>query len=100
MRLRQTFELEDIHYVDKFIEVNPLHDFSSSATIDAIKSQFSCHGIPEKLKTDNGPQFSSREFSLFCEDYQIEHTMSSPNGEAERGVQIVKDYGRKVQTNI
>ena len=68
---------------------------SSSSTIDAIKSQFSCHDIPEKLKTDNGPQFSSREFSLFCENYQIEHTTSSPhypqsNGEAERGVQIVK----------
>ena len=67
MRLRQTFEFEHIHYLlimdyySKFIEVNPLHDISSSATIDAIKSQFSCHGIPEKLKTDNGPQFSSRE---------------------------------------
>ena len=95
------FELEHIHYLltmayyFKFIEVNPLHDLSGSATIDAIKSQFSCHGIPEKLKTDNGHQFSSREFSLFCEDYQIEHTTSSPhypqsNGEAERGVQIVK----------
>ena len=79
------FEFEDIRYLltmdyySKFIEVNPLHDLSSSATIDAIKSPFSCHGIPGKLKTDNGPQFSSREFSLFCEDYQIEHTMFSPH---------------------
>ena len=104
MRLRQTFEFEHIHYLlimdySKFIEVNSLHDLSSSATIDAIKSQFSCHGIPEK-KTDNGPQFSSREFSLFCEDYQIEHPTSSPhypqsNGEAERGVQIVNRLWEK-----
>ncbi|XP_041355446.1 uncharacterized protein K02A2.6-like [Gigantopelta aegis] len=87
-------------YYSKFIEVDPLHDLSSSATVDAVKSQFSRHDIPEKLKTDNGPQFSSREFSMFCEDYQIEHTTSSPhypqsNGEAVRGVKIVKRLWEK-----
>ena len=53
------------------------------------------HGVAEELRTDNGPQFSSGEFSNFCKMYNIRHVTSSPhfprsNGEAERGVQTVK----------
>ena len=53
------------------------------------------HGIAEKLRSDNGTQFASREFALFCKDYQIDHYTSSPafpqsNCAAERAVQIVK----------
>ena len=84
-----------VDYFSKYIEVDYLPDMSSSATISALKGQISRHGIPEKLRTDNGPQFSSREFIQFCEIYGISHITSSPhypqsNGEAERGVQTVK----------
>ena len=64
--------------------------------------QFSRHGIPEKLRTDNGPQYSSREFTSFCHTYGIEHHTSSPrypqsNGEAERAVQTVKNLWMKCE---
>ena len=77
-----------------------LHDLSSATTIKAMKSQVSHHGIPEKLRSDNRPQYSSREFAQFCKDYQIEHVTSSPhyaqsNGEAERAVQTVKRQWNK-----
>jgi len=89
-----------IDYYSKFIEVDKLIDQSSSTTIDALKSQISRHGIPEILRTDNGPQFSSSEFHSFCDDYQIQHNTSSPyfaqsNGEAERAVQTVKRMWKK-----
>ena len=87
-------------YYSKFIEVDKLENLSSAATIDALKSQMSRHGIAEKLRSDNGTQFASREFALFCKDYQIDHYTSSPafpqsNGAAERAVQIVKRLWRK-----
>ena len=83
-----------VDYMSKFIEVDKLQDMSSS-TIDALKRQFSVHGLPEVLRSDNGPQYASREFQEFCGKFNITHVTSSPafpqsNGEAERAVQTVK----------
>ena len=52
-------------------------------------------GIPEKLSSDGGPKFSSRAFREFCEDWGIEHVLSSPhypqaNKAAEAAVKTVK----------
>ena len=84
-----------VDYMSKFIEVDKLQDMSSASTIDALKRQFSVHGLPEVLRSDNGPQYASREFQEFCGKFNITHVKSSPafpqsNGEAERAVQTVK----------
>ena len=95
------FEFEGKHYIllvdyySKFIEVDELKDMRSRTTIETLKAQFSRHGIPATLRTDNGTQYSSEEFKDFCESYGISHKTSSPhtphsNGEAERAVQTVK----------
>lgn len=52
--------------------------------------------------SDNGPPFSSKEFSIFCENWGVEHLTSSPhlprsNGLAERTVQTVKKMLYKCQ---
>ena len=95
MEWEKTHYLVTVDYFSKFIEVDRLDDLSSSVTIEMLKSQMARHGIPEKLRTDNGPQFDSQEFMEFCADYGIEQHTSSPrypqsNGEAERAVQTVK----------
>ena len=95
------FEWEGCHYLltvdyfSKYIEVDKLSSLTTADTITAIKMQISRHGLPEKLRTDNAPNYSSREFQQFCKDYDIEHVTSSPNypksnGESERAVQTVK----------
>ena len=66
------------------------------STVDAVKAVFSRHGIPESVRSDNGPQFSSQEFAKFAAVYGFKHTTSSPyfpqsNGLAERAVQTVKN---------
>ncbi|KAL0153751.1 hypothetical protein M9458_050972 [Cirrhinus mrigala] len=84
-----------VDYYSKFIEVDELKDIRSRTVIETLKAQFSRHGIPSLLRSDNGRQYSSEEFKNFCESYGITQKMSSPhtphsNGEAERAVQTVK----------
>lgn len=93
-----------VDYFSKFIEVDKISDLSTTATMPAVKSQVWCHGIPQTLRTGNGPQFSRKEFSDFRVEYGIRHTTSSPNypqsnGEAERPGQTVKRLWSKCKDN-
>ena len=63
--------------------------------VDVFEQQFSRYGIPDTVLTDNGPQFSSREFAAFVRDWDFNHITSSPyhpqsNGKAESAVKIAK----------
>ncbi len=60
-----------------------------------MKGVFARHGIPEIVRSDNGPQYSSHEFASFADSYGFQHLTSSPyfaqsNGQDERMVQTVK----------
>ncbi|XP_031571389.1 uncharacterized protein K02A2.6-like [Actinia tenebrosa] len=84
-----------VDYYSKYIEVTKLTDVTTSQTIEALKAHFAAHGIPEKLITDNGTQYSSSQFTQFAKEYGFEHVTSSPrypssNGEAEAAVNTVK----------
>ena len=64
--------------------------------IAATKSIFDRFGIPTIVVSDNGPQFSSNEFSAFSRDWGFPHITSSPgypqsDGQAEKIVQRVKE---------
>ena len=72
-----------------------LSSTTSKSIIQAMKTIFARHGIPEVVMSDNGPQYSSQEFKDFAADYNFKHITSSPNfpqsnGQAERGVKTVK----------
>ncbi|MDD9361652.1 MAG: DDE-type integrase/transposase/recombinase, partial [Anaplasma sp.] len=58
-------------YYSRFPEVVSLSSVSSTAVIAAVKSTFSCFGIPDVVVSDNGPQVSSREFVAFVSGYTI-----------------------------
>ena len=73
---------------------------TSESVISALKYQFARHGIPDVLITDNGPQFTSEKFRNFVEEWQFQHTTSSPgypqsNGKAENAVKTVRSLMRK-----
>ena len=89
-----------VDYYSKFIEFSRLSDTLSKTIITHTKSIFARHGIPQKVRTDNGPQFSSREYKLFAEKWGFDHITTSPlhpqsNGLAERSVQIIKRMLKK-----
>lgn len=49
----------------KFPIVRKLSNISSNTVINQLKGIFDEHGIPERLISDNGTQYSSEEFRVF-----------------------------------
>ena len=75
------FHFEDRHYfftVDysSYFEIGQLKDKTGKEVIGILKRHFSTHEIPNKLQSDNGPPYSSREFQQFMTSYDIEHVTS------------------------
>ncbi|UYV70685.1 K02A2.6-like, partial [Cordylochernes scorpioides] len=83
-----------------FIDFKEMKTMNSAETIEYLKKWFSVHGIPRLLETDNGPNFTSRDFKDFQKKWLFDHQTSSPlypksNGLAERAVQTAKNLIRK-----
>ena len=77
---------------------------TSDQVISLLKEWMSEKGIPVRLTTDGGPQFTSRAFKEFCASWGICHTISSPhhheaNGAAEAAVKAIKDLLGKTTRN-
>ena len=66
------------------------------------KGIFSEQGTPERLMSDNGPQYNSAIFVEFARDWNFQHVTSSPrypqsNGFIERQVQTAKNTMKKAK---
>ena len=60
-----------------------------------MKQHFARYGIPSTVVSDNGPQFSSKEFESFSKNWDFKHEPSDPgypkgNGKAESAVKAAK----------
>ena len=98
--LKNTQYLLVVDYFSRYPEIVKLSSTTSTDVITALKTMFARFGIPEVLRSDNGPQYSSEEFSRFMRRYGVQHLTSSPrypqsNGQAERTVQTVKRLLKK-----
>ena len=85
----------------KWLEVFPMNQSTSAATIEKLRQTFAVHGLPETLVTDNGTCFTSDSFKTFMKRNGIRHVCSAPyhpstNGLAERAVQVLKQGLRKM----
>lgn len=67
-----------VDYYSKFFEVVKLENTKSKTVITHMKSMFARHGIPYEVRSDNCPQYSSREFNDFSGSWVFEHKTSSP----------------------
>ena len=89
-----------VDYYSDYIEVSPLTDTTSSTIIKFLKVQFSQHGIPDVLVSNNGPQYISNEFVQFANEWEFRHVSSCPhhqkaNGKAESAIKIAKNLFKK-----
>ena len=78
-----------------FYELSSLSSTTSHAVISKLKSYFARHGVPNVLFSDNGPQYSSKDFTDFAKEWNFCHRTSSPNypqsnGLAENAVKAAK----------
>src|SRR5208282_4982835 len=86
--------LVTVDYLSGYFEVDRLPSKKVSDVIYALRQQFSRHGIPLEVVSDNSP-FGSTSFKAFAERYEFKHTTSSPrwptgNSRAEAGVKMAK----------
>ena len=89
-----------VDYLSRYSEISRLESTDSESVILHLKSIFARHGIPETVRSDNGPQFASDAFKKFAQSYGFNHDTSSPkypqsNGTAERMIQTVKSLLKK-----
>lgn len=78
-----------VDYFSRYYEYDILTSTTTDKVIDSMETIFSRHGQPVTCRSDNGPQFKSEQFKLFCEENGITHVKTTPkyaqaNGEVER----------------
>ena len=74
---------------------------SSVTTVDLLRDFFEIYGVPRRLRTDGGPQFSSQIFRDFMKTWGVQHNITSPrypqaNGHAEANVKQLKQLLMKI----
>ena len=95
------------HYVlvviddySRFPEIEIVHSTSAKAVIPKLDRIFAAYGVPQVVKSDNGPPFSGSEFAQFARYLGFKHRKVSPlwpeaNGEVER---FMKTFGKVLRT--
>ena len=67
-----------VDYFSRYPEICQFNSTTSSVIISLLKAMFARDGIPEVLRSDNGPQYASHEFAEFAKAYELQHITSSP----------------------
>lgn len=86
----------------KWPEVVNFHQNTKAVKlVEVFQTLFARHGLADQVVTDNGRQFSSKEFGDFLKHNGVKHTFSPPyypvtNGAAENFVGTLKDKVSKI----
>ena len=86
----------------KFIWVHVMNaDTTTLKTLAVLFTWFTDRGFPRTLVSDNGPQFTAKEFTDKMSKWGVKHILTPPyhpasNGLAEKAVGIVKDKLKKM----
>lgn len=86
----------------RYPEVEILRSTSAKAVIPHLDSIFARQGIPNVVRTDNGPPFNSEDFQKFATHFGFTHRRITPmwpraNGEAER---LMRTLEKAIRTAV
>ncbi len=62
-----------VDYFSNFWEIDYLPDTKSSTVINKLNAHFTRQGIPDIVFSDNGPQYTSKEFQQFSRLWEFQH---------------------------
>ena len=90
-----------VDYYSSYFEVGRLESKTAASVAKKLRKQFSVHGIPNQLISDNMP-FNSQEFKEFAASYEFEVITSSSgypqsNGRVENTIKTVKNIMKKAK---
>ena len=73
------------HYVlvviddySRFPEVENKHSTSVKAVLSKLNRAFATYGVPQVVKSDNGPPFNGHEFAQFADYLGFKHRRVTP----------------------
>lgn len=95
IRSEKCYILIGIDYFTRYAFARKINDKKTS-TIIAILNEWIKDFVPEEFITDNGKEFSSEEFRIFCINKRIEHRKVSieshrSNGRIERLLRTIRE---------
>jgi putative transposase len=74
------------------------YSFPSIKVIECLERIFSIHGTPKCIRTDNGPEFTSKRFRVWAHLKGIEHIRIQPGKPAQNG--IIERFNRTYREDI
>ena len=77
-----------VDHNSKWMSVVPLSSKTGTAVAGAMKSRVltSFARVPDRILSDNGPEFISREFNAVLESFSIDHMYTTPYRPASNGL--------------
>ena len=89
--------------LSRYIECEVVRNTIVEETIDALRVIFSHNGLCDFIVSDNASCFTAEQFSQFLKTNGIKHMTPPPyspssNGQAERGVRVIKDLLKKTDS--
>ncbi len=85
---KEHFVVSIIDYHSGYPKVLLTTDIHSSAIIHWLKELLACHGCPDKVVMDNGPQFASSEFQQFLTKHGVHALMTAVYNPRENGLVV------------
>jgi putative transposase len=86
------------HYNRKCLGIFVDFSLPSVKVIECIKRVFSIYGVPKSIRTDNGPEFTSKRFRNWMHLKGIEHIRIPPGKPAQNG--IIERFNRTYREDI
>ena len=77
----------------RFPEIEIVRSISADTIIPRLDSVFATHGIPDVVKSDNGPKFTGHQFAAYAKGFhhrKITPIWLAANGEVERFMRTLK----------
>ena len=88
--------------VDDFSKLSPALDcdlsMPAARIIRALDEAVEAHGKPTRIRTDNGPEFTSKAFDAWCYEHGIEHHFIRPGKPVENA--FAESFNSRVRDEL